>query len=1340
MKQPFFRALLACCLSIYIWPLQTANAHEGHADRHVKILFVVGNYVSTDIATMTKAFFQAEPDLKGVIQISMLNKADLDLGQYTEKDFSSADLIFFDVHSIRIATEVQDGFPSEPLHAAKKRGALLYAVGQTAGMDDEYASIGLWYDDQVRQYWDFEGFANRMNMLKLVLTTHFGYHDLPADPPQPPLQFGYYHSDPKGGQIFETFDSCVVWLRQNGYYKEGAPWAGLLTFRSFYYNGQTQLEDAIISELESRGYNVVIGFGYPEAEAVERLFINEKKMPPLAGVISFLFRFSNFEAGKTLEKLGVPVFDAINAHFVPKPGGPRGLSPFEVSWQVAVPEIAGLIVPTVVGVQMEGTDTETGFRVRIRTPIPERIHRLLDRFTAWRRLRTTPNAEKKVAFMYWNYPPGKEKIGASYLNVFESVENLMKAMKDTGYLIGDRKPDAEMLLKNALAYGRNVGTWAPGELESMIRSGDGVLWPVSEYQKYFVQLPDTFQKRVLASWGPAEKTKVMVINDPKTKEPCFVIPAARYGNLVILPQPVRGWGQNMEKMIHDKDLAPPHQYAAAYLWIKHVFGAHALVHMGTHGTQEWLPGAEVGLQGDDDPEVMSQDLPIVYPYIVDDVGEGIVAKRRGAAVVVDHMIPPLQKGGLYKEYAELSELISDHDVALQKNPDLARQYLYAVADKIRHLGIAKDLKIEARMDTRPGAPDSAAFNHEVLHEVEEYLKELKSTNMPTGLHTLGEAPKDTLMAATVDAILEVEKFMNPAERLARGETHARNMRVGARREISSVLAALSGRYIPTGTGNDPVRNPESLPTGKNFYAFNPDKIPKQAAWVLGQRLTDELISEYRQKHGGEYPDKLAFVIWGTETIRHEGVLQSQILYLLGVRPVWNDWGKVVGVELIPREQLGRPRIDIVISGSAHEWFAELEKKIDKAVEMVQDLDEPDNLVRQHYLETRAELLRRGVEPALAGRFAGVRIFDEPPGRYDLNVARMARASAGWESDSVLATEYLSRMSHGYGHGFWGEPMEEVYRMTLKGTKQVVHSRSTNVYGTLDNDDFFMYAGGLARAVEELDGKSPEIQVMNLMDPSKPRMDSIERVMGIEMKSRYLNPKWIAAMQAEGYEGASKMGDFVENLWGWQVVKRDVVDEAKWREVYEVYVKDKYNLDMKKFFAQKNPWAYQSATARMLEAIRKDYWKPGDPEVAKTLAREYVMSVVEKGVACCEHTCNNPMLDAMVQTLLSVPGLPAPEIVRKFNQIQQQARGKTREEAAAQMQKIAAAWAADRPVTKVARREAEVVAGYEMEEEVKTKSAAKPSFGSSGRAWGATFVVFGILGLAGYGAWRGRRAA
>lgn len=371
----------------------------------------------------------------------------------------------------------------------------------------------------------------------------------------------------------------------------------------------------------------------------------------------------------------------------------------------------------------------------------------------------------------------------------------------------------------------------------------------------------------------------------------------------------------------------------------------------------------------------------------------------------------------------------------------------------------------------------------------------------------------------------------------------KNIQEGAKRELSNLVKAMNGQYIPTGTGNDPVRNPNSLPTGKNFYAFNPDKIPKKEAWQVGVKLTQELLDDYRAKNNEKYPEKLSFVIWGTETIHHEGVLESQILYLLGVEPIWNEWGKVTGIKIIPKEKLGRPRIDIVVSSAAEEMFGQLTQYIDQAVQMVKGLDEKDNQIQQHIKEVTGRLIQKGWPQKKAEQYAAVRIFDEAPGRYDLNVSRIVSASGSWEDDSVVADEYLKRMSYGYGNGLWGEPMEDVYKMVLSGTRMVVHSCSTNLYGTVDNDDFFMYAGGPAAAIRELDGKSPELVITNMMNPARPEMTPIDRMMGMELRSRYWNPEWIEGMKKEGFEGANKMAEFVENMWGWQVTVPETMDSA-----------------------------------------------------------------------------------------------------------------------------------------------------------------------------------------------------
>ena len=393
-------------------------------------------------------------------------------------------------------------------------------------------------------------------------------------------------------------------------------------------------------------------------------------------------------------------------------------------------------------------------------------------------------------------------------------------MKEAGYDVGNGNIDREVLLDNSLKYGRNIGNWAPGELDEMVSNGKCVLVPLEDYQKWIRNLPADFMKDVNKDWRPVEESNVMMWTDPKQKKKYMVIPAIRRGNVVILPQPVRGWLQDMEAMYHSKDLSPHHQYLGAYLWLKYGFGADAVIHFGTHGTHEWLPGKSNGLSGDDPPEALIQDLPVIYPYIVDDVGEGLVAKRRGSAVVIDHMIPPLKKGGLYHEYAELEELIGDHDRAIEQDAALARQYMENIIKKIKELGLEKDIEISEFLNIDTQSDGQHKFDHEVIHKIGEYLQELKQLNMPYGLHTFGHAPDESLRSSTIQAIKEVVKDI-PADELDK------NIQEGAKRELSNMVKAMNGQYIPTGTGNDPVRNPSSLPTGKNFYAFNPDKIPKK---------------------------------------------------------------------------------------------------------------------------------------------------------------------------------------------------------------------------------------------------------------------------------------------------------------------------------------------------------------------------------------------------------------------------------------------------------------------------------------------------------------------------------
>jgi cobaltochelatase CobN len=377
-------------------------------------------------------------------------------------------------------------------------------------------------------------------------------------------------------------------------------------------------------------------------------------------------------------------------------------------------------------------------------------------------------------------------------------------------------------------------------------------------------------------------------------------------------------------------------------------------------------------------------------------------------------------------------------------------------------------------------------------------------------------------------------------------------------------------------------------------------------------------------------------------MRHEGVLESQIFWLLGTRPVWNDRDKVVDVEVIPSRELGRPRVDIVIASAAEGMFNNVTLLMDKAVQKVKALEEAENFVRRHYLATRAQLIAAGYSEEDADRRAGVRIFDEPPGTFNLNTSKIAEASGTWDSDRGLGDDYLRKMGHGFGNGFWGEPMEDVFRLALSGTEKVVHSSSTMLYGALDNDDFYMYMGGLASAVRNLDGESPELVVTNTRDPGKPAMSSIDEFIGSELRSRYVNPTWIEGMKKEGYAGAGAMREFVEYLWGWDATVTETIDDAMWQETFDVYVRDKHGLDLQQFFDEQSPYAFQDIAARMLETTRKGYWQ-ADAETRATLVREYLESVEKHGVGCSDNTCGNPRLLEYVVEQAEAANVPAAAI-------------------------------------------------------------------------------------------------
>jgi cobaltochelatase CobN len=1302
-------------------------AESSDADVHVSYVYSDGNLPSTIQAY--NALLEERPDLRGRVSLSFLTESFFD--DVTAEELTSSDVLVLDIMNQQMLDRFNEANSVDVLESVTSRGRVL-AVGQGLAPRETYTEMGILWDERARAYWASGGFSNQVGLMKQALT-HAGVSGLVLPDPQPSLDFGYYYPDGGNGRVFATWDEFDSWRTANGKLRPGAPRVAVGFYRANFYGGDTELLNAVIGEVEAQGAEAIPLFGYPGHVAHELLLTDEVGNSRADVALSFLFRFSGFEAGEYLERLDIPVISLVALYGRTEEewrNSSAGLSMFEGSFQVAVPELAGLVAPTVVGSHEKVTDEATGLTMVVRRPIASRVSMAVQRAVKYAALGSTPNPDKRIALMYYNFPPGKANIGASYLNVAESLANILDAMQAEGYDIGDAPLSTEGVLEAITTRARNVGGYAPGELETLVAEGDVFRIPVTRYREYLDAHAPTFRDKVLADWGPPEDGTLMTV--PGTNGPDIIVPAIEYGNVLLMPQPARGWGEDNVQLYHAADLAPPHQYVATYAWLRNDYQVDAVVHLGTHGTLEWLDGKDMGLSEEDAPDALMSDIPDLYVYNVDVVGEGLVARRRGMATLVDHMVPPFVKGGLLPQLAALGESINDYDINLHKNSALVLAYADEIREQVIELGIAKDLGLDL--------PDASSLTDEIVHEIQEHMLVLRGQNIPFGLHAFGRTPEKELRDSTIDAIVSVDRSLLPNDmEILADDMEDRIVRSGPR-ELDSLMRSMRGGFVGTGNGGEPIRNPDSYPTGKNFFGVDPEKIPKPAAWELGRDLADQMLADHLAQHG-EYPQKVSFVIWGDETMRHEGVLESQIFHLLGTQPVWDVRGNLVDVDVVPRAQLGRPRVDIVIASSAEGMFNNLTLMMDRAVQKVKAVEELDNYVRDHYLETKATLISRGYSEEDADLRAGVRIFDEPPGIFNLNTAGIAAASGTWETDAPMADEYISKMGHGFGNGFWGESMEDVFRLALSGTDKVVHSSSTMLYGALDNDDFFMYMGGLANAIRNIDGETPELVVTNTRDPGNPEMTSIDKFLGMEFRSRYVNPTWIEGMQAEGYAGAGAMREFVEYMWGWDATVPELVDDAMWNESFEVYVDDKHDLGMKDWFEENSPYAYQDISARMLETIRKDYWN-ADEETETRLLEEFIESVNEHGSSGAEYTAGNPRLLEYVIERALLTDIPVPDI-ENFQQIMEAVIGMDLRTAADEIREFVELneppqiTMADPEPMPADLAPPPPLEGFRMIQTQQSQSAPQPAMSDLGRGgWEGLWVGLPVLGF--LMGWRFRR--
>ncbi|MGA1933369.1 cobaltochelatase subunit CobN [Arcobacter sp. YIC-464] len=735
----------------------------------------------------------------------------------------------------------------------------------------------------------------------------------------------------------------------------------------------------------------------------------------------------------------------------------------------------------------------------------------------------------------------------------------------------------------------------------------------------------------------------------------LLIPSVKFGNIILAPQPPRGWELNEELLHANLSFPPTHQYLAFYNYLKNKFKADAIVHVGRHSTYEFLPRKSVGLSASDYPSLIIEDIPSIYPYIVDGVGEGIQAKRRGQAIMIDHLTPPLATTKLYDDLLKLRQLIESAEAAVDDN--IRKSAIKNLKDSIEKMNLKNEIiaSMDEELKVR-GIGFDEVDDEFLLHEVGHYLTHLQEEFMPLGLHTFGKDWNNK-------AIETMLKSMSKEDVLSK-ETKE-NLVDSPKAEMNSFINALNGGFVTAGKGNDPIRTNEALPTGRNFYAIDGGLIPSNVGYEVGVKLA--LKAKQKKK---EFLKKEAVILWASDTVRDEGAMIAFGFELLGVKPIWNSRGIVKGLKRLSLDERRQKRYDIIFTGSGlfrdlygtqlallHKAvlmaldasydtilkdYPALTLSLDSALKPLGDLKEGGNeslevnAVAANFVNELRELLKQNPNAnyETLGKQAIQRVFATAPGAYGAGINRLVERSGSWEDRKELAKVFIKRMSYSYSIQDEPQVATQSFIRQLKEVESTYLGRASNLYGLIDNNDTFDYLGGLNLAIESLTNKQPKSYVLNHSNTNDLKIDGLETALLSELRGRFFNPQWIKPLMKEGYAGARTMGsEFIEYLWGWQVTNPEIIKDGVWEEVKAVYVDDKLNLGLDEFLSSNHQVHVQTnILAIMLVAIQKDFWQTSE-ETKKQLSEKFAQNIIEKGIPGSGHThSNHPIYEFVKQNI------------------------------------------------------------------------------------------------------------
>lgn len=1052
--------------------------------------------------------------------------------------------------------------------------------------------------------------VNHKNMLLFLLKHYLGKKNLQVEKPKKIPPYGIY--DPLLSEYFQTSDDYF----QKTNYDPSRQTVGIFYYGGLYFEQSLPIVEEFMSKLSEFNILPIFSDVMTNVEAYESFFFKNGSC-----LVSTIINLQYFQlnggpfggdAETTLDlfkKMDIPQFNPIIQYDITLEKyikSKEGIFPINQVIAIVMPELDGRLEMTTVGLLEDlGYSEKIHSNILEVRPLEESIRLYSERIKKWLQLRIKKNQDKKIALIVYNYPPGEDKIGnAAYLDVSESIKQLMTKLHKEGYDIGDFTAE-QNLMELLVNYGvLNLPKY------TKVKDYKGAELNIQEYNNYFHELTLEQQREIIQYWGEPP-------GDIMRDNSHIRLPIISFGNIYLCVQPSRSRVSGDSNEYHDKNLPPHHQYLAFYHYLEKNLNIDALIHIGTHGTEEFLPGKECAGSVHDFNLKLLGSLPNIYYYHITNTSESAIAKRRGNALIINHAGPTFQESGLYDEFERLEELISEY-----QNKTLSEQSenrINALIEEIKEL--TKQMNLE----------------YTTISELEDKLYQYKQNIIPMGLHSLGiqytEQQKQTLIKnillhstekpqyvhdflsnfnnnnENVDMeklegfldkfyeLLSLEKGLNDIKNHLSSHYNIENdligltvywmqnliFRIDNSLELNNIIHALEGGYIEPGLGGDPIRSPHIFPTGKNSYGFDPRLIPNSTALKRGNEIAEKLVQNYNNEHH-QWPESVSVVLWAFETMKTGGETIGQIFNYLGVRPVKNKSIWTTELEVIPLEEMSHPRINVLITicGIFRDTFPYHLELINRAIELVAELDEDVN--HNYVKKSILNLQQQGFENVQA------RVFGPPPGKYNTNLTEIISAGK-WDDEKELAEDYIQNMSFAYMKNQKVKQLTDNFSQTINDIKIMSQIRDSSEYSITDLDHYYEFTGGLARTYQQITGNEANIYIAD-SSTKKIKVQKLQETIKEGAITRSLNPKWIKSLLNHKYHGGQKVAERVENFLGLSATTHQV-DNWIWDKAYDQYIE---NEEIRELMEENNRFAMMDIIKNMLQANNRGYWNANEDQI------------------------------------------------------------------------------------------------------------------------------------------------